>query len=253
MTVARLFEEELQRRGISFEIDAASQRYCFTRDEGVFSVCLDNLEREFQKDSDPDRIVRFIDGILKPASPLSADQIYLFLEPSDYEKLAEFRHPLSDRLDAVLSCFSSRNIHWLTSEDLSQLGLTEAEATTLALDNLDRAASETKVAVRHVKGVKLGLLETSFPSKPSLLLARGFRALIEPHLGWPLLAIMPHRSFLYLWNAEDRSFTEIVGPLVVGEYQKGGWPLSTELFRLDEHGLKAIGEFKLSKQSDEST
>lgn len=58
----QLFEQELQRRGISFARDGKSGRHVIERADGTrLLLSLDNLIREFERDKDTGCILRFID------------------------------------------------------------------------------------------------------------------------------------------------------------------------------------------------
>ncbi|MDB6078013.1 MAG: hypothetical protein JWO82_1760 [Akkermansiaceae bacterium] len=213
MNAAQLFEQELLNRGISFEIDPDSGLHQIIHQGTTFRISLENLGRELQRDGDAGRIHRFVDSIFKPTDPVSSEGLFLMLEPTGYDTPPDIRTPVSDFVDSVLVHLipPSGDIQWITPAILEDLALGEEEARILALSNLDRELQKVVFEFEEIDEVRLGFLNTSFPSKGSLLLAPGFRAFIEPYLGWPLLAVIPHRDFLYLWNARHRSFIGRVG------------------------------------------
>ena len=126
---------------------------------------------------------------------------------------------------------------------LDSLSLSEADAVATAFTNLGRALSEASVEFRDIDGVQLGFLSTSLPFKASLILAPNLREVIGAALGWPLMAVVPDRDFLYLWAARHTDFIQRVGSVVVREYSQASYPISTEVYEITDKAIRAIGEF----------
>jgi hypothetical protein len=249
MNVRTLFEDELRRRGFSFSIDAESGRHFVKIGDVQSLISLDNLQRDVAGDNDTGRVSRFVDTMIASASAplvgLSADQLYWCLEPSDHHARADYRVAISDQVDRVLVHLSSdeRRITWVTSKMLEVLGLPESDAGTRAFTNLGRALSEASVESQNIDGVQLGFINTSLPFKASLILAPNLREIVEAALGWPLLAVVPDRNFLYLWAARHTEFAGRVGRVVVREYSQSSYQISTEVYEITDQKIRAIGEF----------
>ena len=247
MDVQRLFEDELRKRGLTFSIDSESKRHAVELGGGRLLVSLDNLKRDVAADGDVERVSRFVDAIVASTegsdTELSADQLYWSLEPNDYEEPADFRVEISKRVDRALVHVSSdgRLITWVTSTMLRSLGLSEAEAGSKAFANLARVLSEATIESENIGEGRLGFINTSFPSKASLILAPNLREVAGPILGWPLLAVAPDRGFLYLWTAHHT--IQKIGGVVVREYSQAPYPISTEVYEITDDQVRAIGEF----------
>jgi hypothetical protein len=247
--VRKEFEAELARRKIAFSRDAESGRHAIAFGETRLLVNLENLVRDVSRDGDVGRIARFVDSIESSAAvdrnELDLSRIYWCLEPNDHVDKPDVRVALSDRVDRVL-CMVSRDgglITWVSAEMLAQAKLGEAEAGAQAFDNLAAALREAEISTNDIDGVKLGMLGSRLAFKAALILAPNAREILEPVLGWPLLAVAPDRDFLYLWNAGHAEFAGRVGGVVVREFQEAAYPVSTEVWRLDGDGVRAIGEF----------
>jgi hypothetical protein len=249
MNVRELFEDELQRRGISFTIDAESGRHAVEVGGGRMLVSLDNLQRDVAGDGDTGRVSRFVDAVVASSgaseSALSADQLYWCLEPSDYEEQADFRVAMSDRVDRVLVHLSSdgRLVTWVTPAMLHSLGLSESDAGAKAFTNLGCALSKATVESKDIDGVQLGFIGTSLPFKAALILAPNLHEVIGTVIGWPLMAVVPDRDFLYLWAARHADFVQRIGGVVVREYSQAAYPISTEVYEITDQKIRAIGEF----------
>ena len=182
-----------------------------------------------------------------PAEPKEMDvtRIYWCLEPGDYVEKADFRKSVSDKVDRVLVLLSKdrSKITWITPKMLETAGLTLEAATALGFENLSREMQIAKIEFKEIEGVRLCFVNTELPFKASLILAPSLRKCVEETLGWPLQAVAPDRNFLYLWAARHETFVGRVGGVVVEEYAKAPYPLSTEVYSIDDTGVRRIGAF----------
>jgi hypothetical protein len=256
MITRKLFEEELTKRGVKFSIDEESGRHVVFVNGGRSLVSLQNVQRDLERDNDVGRVSRFVDSVIASASMSgripSADQIYWSIEPNDYVDKADFRVALSDQVDRVLVHFCQERglITWVTLDMLKGLELSEVDAGRKAFTNLARALTETKIETQEIIGVKVAFLATALPFKASLILAPNLKEFIDPILGWPLMAVIPDRDFLYIWAARHTDFVGRVGGVVVREYTQASYPISTEVYEISDNGIKAIGAFP-KKPEDE--
>lgn len=252
MNVQAQFEDELRRRGFSFSIDAESGRHAVWIGDGArgrMLISLDNLLRDVASDGDVGRVARFVDAIAAsaddPHTVLSPDRLFWCLEPNDYEVCADYRIAISNCVDRVLAYLSDdgKYITWVTSSMLDSLGLSQEHAEARSFTNLGLALSEASLDVQDIDGVRLGLIGTTLPFKSSLILAPNLREVVEATLGWPLMAVVPDRNFLFLWAARHTNFAQRVGRVVVDEYSKSSYPISTEVYEITDSSIRAIGEF----------
>lgn len=212
-------------------------------------VSLENLQRDVAIDLDTNRVSRFVDAIVassrKSGNTLSVDGFYWCLEPSDYIDKADYRVALSDCVDRVLVHLSSdyRLVTWAAPEMLRSLRVSESEAGEKAFANLARALFESKLETKDIDGVQLGFISTPLPFKASLILAPNLREIVGSVLGWPLMAVIPDRDFLYVWAARHTNFVQRVGGVVVREYSQASYPISTEVYEIGEPGIRAVGAF----------
>jgi hypothetical protein len=251
--LALLFEQELVRRGIAFRLDDASERYVIRHAGLDLFVGLDNLRRGYARDGDASRVARFLDSVLAtpvggPESWAEAQANVLFcLEPSGYAEPPPLRVTLSDLVDRVLVHWdASRNtISWISQDQLDDWQVSLTDLSAVASGNLARALAEADVQYTEIDGMRLGWLSSALPFKTALMLAPNLKQVLSPVLGWPLLAVAPDRDFLYLWDAGHDDLLRRVGGVVVKEFKTAAYPLSTEVFRIDDEGISAIGAFPM--------
>lgn len=249
--VIKAFESEILRRGLGFGIEEGTGRYIISGLKDEKLVSLENLLKGVQSDGDLGRVSRFVDAIIasgNPGADFSKDRLYWALEPSAHFEKADFRVAVSTRVDRVLVHLSSdhRLITWVTPKMLESANLSHEEAFDAAFKNLARALSDSKIEFQEIDGVRLGFIAPAIPMKSSLILAPNLRQVVEATLGWPLQAVAPGRDFLYLWDARHEEFVERVGGVVVDEYSKASYPLSTEVYSITDEGVEALGAFPTS-------
>ncbi len=249
MGVQTIFEQELKRRGIPFGIDAESGRHSVEIGGARMLISLDNLERDVAADGDSGRVSRFVDAIVASSkvseAGISSDQLFWCLEPNDYKERPDYRVAMSDRVDRVLVHLSGDGQldTWVTPSMLNSLGMSESEAGARALANLGRALSQASIEAQDIDGIQLGMIGTSLPFKAAFIIAPNLREVVGAALGWPLMAVVPDRDFLYLWAARHTDFVQRIGRVVVDEYSRASYPISTEVYEITDEGIRAIGEF----------
>lgn len=243
------FEKELARRGVPFTVDHASGLTEIQRDGFRSIISLENLEKSYQLDRDPQHIVRFVDAVLASMRPreaeLSSDRLSWSLEPNDYADAPSIRSPLSPEVDRVLVHVSAtgERVTWVEPAMLAALRVTEDEAAARAFANLARDLSSSEIVVHEIAGAPLAHLNAMLPFKSALMLAPNLKERVGARIGWPLRSVVPARDFLYLWPAKHESALERLGGVVVREYAQAPHPISTEVYEIDDHGVRAIGAF----------
>jgi hypothetical protein len=250
--VSALFEQELTRPGVWFRLDDGSHRYRIEHHGGELLVSLDNLARAYNRDRDESRITFFVDTVLgnrfeNRPWPEAQPTILFALEPSDHAEPSDLRTPLSKQVDRVPVVYvadpSRGTITWITQAMLDDWNISLAELETTASRNLAAALAAAKVAYKDIDGVRLGISETDLAFKTALILAPNLQEVVSPTLGWPLLAVIPDRNFLYLWAVQHRDFMHRVGEVVIREFTSSPYPLTTEVFEIGDVGIVAIGAF----------
>lgn len=253
----QLFEAELQRRNVAFSIDEESGRHLLEKDGYKTLVSLENVTRELGQGEDEERMARFVDVIMTSVGERKnhwrIDQLYWVLEPNDYEEKATYRKEISDQVDCVLVHYDADagRITWVTADMLEALGLSLEQASAAARGNLGVELAAVGVETSDMQGVTLAMLPSYLPFKSSLILAPNLKKVLGEKVGWPLLAVAPVRDFVYLWPAEHLDFAGRVGKVVVREYQTSSYPISTEVFRIDDEGIEAIGAFPVERPAAE--
>jgi hypothetical protein len=247
----QLFLAELASRGIvPKELEDGGYRVVLG--DLKLTINLENKGREFDETGDEAILKHFVDTILEhqtipPASWEAArTRLFFAAEPSDHDFGDTCRQQVSDQVCLVLVYMAEQGQHivWMTPTLLAELGTSREQAEAHAVDNLARLMAETPIETTEVDGHLLGMLATHSPLKASLIFAKNLREKAEPLLGWPLFAVIPCRDFAYLIPESAQALFPRVAQVVIGEYTKRGYPISTEVFKIDSDKVEAVGEFQ---------
>lgn len=248
--VATLFLDELARRNIEVKLDDEGNYTLDARGLSI-NVSLENVSRDFERDRDPDCIVTFVDSITNPLVlpdwQEAKGRIRWQPEPNDHKFGDTLRDPLSDKVSLVLVYVdpSDTQIRRLTAANAEKWSKTRADLMAAAQENMDRILRQTKIETAPIEEHQFGMFSNELVAlKAALLICPNLKEVVEPVLGWPLFAVMPCRDFVYLLNQKDQPLLGRMGQVVMREYQKSGYPISTEVFEITDQCIRAIGDYQ---------
>jgi hypothetical protein len=246
-----LFEQELRRRGLSFRIDSESCRYIVPWDGLNLYITLDNLERTLADSDDESCVAEFADVVFKPREVLSwqtaSAKVFELLEPNDHLEAPPFRSPISRRLDRVLALWEGGGTaRWVSPGMLEEWGVDVEAVRSAACRNLATTLADAEICWKDYHGARLGYFGTMLPCKAALMMAANLKQIAAPTLGWPLLAVIPAQDFLLLWDASRQDLIPQLEAVVVDQFTRSAYPLTTEVFEISHEGISAIGDFPSS-------
>jgi hypothetical protein len=153
---------------------------------------------------------------------------------------------VSDQLACALTWTDpdEERVRLLASEALVQWALEEGDAWSEAGRRMDALLAKTPIEVHQVAGGRLAVLATASIFKASLIAAPSLRQFVEPVLGWPVLAVMPCRDFVYVLPQDAQDLLGRLGGVVTREFSASPYPLSLEAFLVADGGIQPIGSFQ---------
>ena len=257
---ATLFERRLRSRGAWFVFDVDTDTYRLANVDGLESaISLSNVVREFARDGDIYRAIRFADSMLLAVScpkdwSTVKHQVLWDIQSNSLEDQSDLTYNLSDQTHQVPVIYDpeTKHILFLDSHMLIEMNVSEQMVEQAADENLCAEAWNVLFIVREYAGVRYAIVTTHLPSKASLILAPNLRDIVEPSLGWPLFAVIPRRDFMFLYDARcfDKGAEDIfekipgLGNIVLEEFELGAYPLSTEIFKITDQGVRAVAEYR---------
>jgi hypothetical protein len=244
-----IFEDELSRRGIAFAKDD-DLTYRVQLDGGEVTASLGNVWRNAERDEDPDVIKRFVDKLLDnfcstlPTWVEASDLLLWAAEPADQDFGDTIKAVVTDEVSRVLTLTDAAQtkITWVTRATCREWGVTIDEAVAAAFLNQDRLLHGLELELAQAHGNALGMVPLDSPYKASVIFARSFKHLVESALGWPVLVVLPCRDFIYV-VADNSPLLNQMGSVVAEEFRNSGYPITTEVLRVSDDGIEAIGHF----------
>jgi hypothetical protein len=250
LALSNQFLGEFANRGLPSPVVLPDGTFAVKLNETEFTISLENLARDFATDQDLRRVSRFVETILStlqplPDWPLAKAGIRFSAERSDHDFGDSLYESITDSLCRVLAYVDpgETSITWLTASMLEDWNVSREEAAAVAAENMSELLRQTPVEIEMIDRFHLGMLATNSPLKASLIFSPNFAEILAPKLGWPVFAVIPCRDFAYVFPETDRDLIGRLGRVVVEEYSNGAYPISTEVYRLSDHGVKAIGRF----------
>lgn len=244
-----LFEAELTRRGLTFtREDADAYRIKVGKTSAVVSLA--NVARNVERDGDPAAITSYLDEVIAalrvkiPKWPDASRRVLFSAEPTDHDLSEVIALPVTKEVAKVLTVTDAKHsrITWVTKKMCEKWGVTPEEVGAAAAVNQDKLLDGIALEVDVVRGSALGMVPLASAYKASVIFAPGFKAFVEAALGWPVLVVIPCRDFIYV-VANDSPLVGHLGAVVVREFGGSGYPITTEVMRVSDGGIEAIGNF----------
>lgn len=247
-----IFEEELTRRQLSFRRTDKNIYVLSNRGLNI-TANLENIRRNAERDGDAEAIRRFVDHILdtmpavesrRRAWPEASKFLLFSPEPSDYDFGDTVHFEVSPQVHRVLTVTDEdwTTVSWVTNEMCAAWGVSVETACAVAIENQSALLDGVEIEVSKHGENKLGIVPVEEPYKASVIFAPSFKQLVQPEFGWPVLVVIPCRDFLYVLQ-NDSPLLNRLGGVVQREYRESGYPISTEVFRISDDGVTAIGAF----------
>jgi hypothetical protein len=221
------FEAELRRRGITVTA-LADAAYELRTADGALTLALDEVVGPVVRSEDPARIARLIDDVIQPVAPAT---------------FAEARPWLRWSVERATDAIAGQRTQWLSPATLAGWQVDAAQAQRAADANLDALLVDAELTIETVHDRPLGMVAVTPALKAAVLLAPSLRSRVTGPLGWPVLALMPCRDFVYLLAERDDALLDYLGDVVQREYRRSPYRLTTEVVRFADDGLTAIGAY----------
>jgi hypothetical protein len=244
------FESELRTRNVSFTGPDDQGLYKLELERGVVTVTLDNIARNYERDGDPEAIGRFVDQILAafvlPEWERAKSLLFFSAEPSDHKFGDTIRWQVSESVCKVLvlTDLQEGRITWVTPNMLGDWGISQEVAVESARANMDKLLQGIEPEIAgEIDGMPIGIIPLGSVFKAATIFAPGFKAFISKKLEWPVLAVIPCRDFIYIISEKDKALLNRMGAVVQREYRQSGYPITTEVLRVSDDGIEAVGRF----------
>lgn len=249
-TARRIFESELQKRKVSFSGPDAQGLYKLRVGPTDLTVSTENISRDYARSSDPKIIERFVDRVLAtgvvPAWEQARSLLFFSAEPADHQFGDTIHWTVSEKVCRVLvvTDLHEGTITWVTPDMLKNWHVSQDEALQAASTNMNRLLDGKQLELTGaIDGMSLGMVPVDSVFKASTIFAPNFKEFVSKQLGWPVLVVIPCRDFIFVLSEKDKALLKRMGGVIQKEYRQSGYPITTQVLRVSDEGISAIGSF----------
>ena len=247
------FKAQIEKHGMKIDSVDETELISISQGELNFRVSLDNVRRNYERDKDPTYITDLVETLVSHSFELPKkwvdvkNDIYISLFPNDFE-FNDFLHDkVTDEFSKVYIYNGNDKLTWISADDLEKWNITKTELDKQANNNADELLAKTPITIDTIENYKFGLIESEDTSlKGALLFAPTMKEKIEKDFGFPFYAVIPVRDFCYIYSEKDFDFFSCrIGSMVVDEYKKSYYPITTEILKFTDKGVDVVGKYSV--------
>jgi hypothetical protein len=244
------FKTQLENKGLTIDSIDKDGFILINIEETELKVSLENVRRNYERDNDDSYITDLVNTIVSHSSKKEdweniKDKIYVQFFPNDFEFENLVYEKVTNEFSKVFMVNTNNNFSFISDDDLIDWKLDlEALKNQVSL-NLDTFVEKIQIEVEDVDNHKLGMINIEEVwLKSACLFSSKIKNLVKSNIGFPFYAVIPVRDFCYIFGEQDfEYFSERLGSVVVEEYEKSGYPITTEILKFSETGVKAMGKY----------
>jgi hypothetical protein len=221
--------------------------------EGSIKVSLDNVRKSHERDGDFSHLDSLIESIHEylietpiPDWQNCKGNVYLSLFPSDHDFTDFIHEPVTPEFDKYYVLKNGDQYIWMNTPQLKQWGIDEQILKAQIAFNMASLLQESAIeTVVLDDGTTLAYFDTPMVElKAAMLFSDNLKEKILPILGWPVYCVLPVRDFCYLFSEADmEALVESLAGTVVKEYNESGYEITTEILKISDEGIEAIGKY----------
>lgn len=245
------FKSQIEKHGMKIDSVDATELIYISQGEITLKVSLDNVRKNYERDKDTSHISDLVKTLVSYSVELPAkwevakNDVFISLFPNDYQFTDSLHRKITDEFSKVYVYSGNDMLTWITTGDLKKWNITEADLDRQANSNADKLLAVTPISFDTIENRKLGLFEVEHTAlKAALLFAPTMKEKVKKDFGFPFYAIIPVRDFCYIFSEKDFDFfSGRIGKVVVDEYKKSGYPVTTEILKFTDKGVEAVGQY----------
>lgn len=245
------FKSQIEKYGMRIDSFDETELIYISQGETTLKVSLDNVRKNYERDKDTSHISDLVQTLISNSLELPSkwtdvqNDIYISLFPNYYEFADSLHSKVTDEFSKVYIHSGQGKLTWITPDDLKKWNITEADLDKQANQNADKLLAVTPISFDTIENRKVGLIEVEHTSlKPALLFAPSMKEKVKKDFGFPFYAVIPVRDFCYIFSEKDFNFFSArIGQIVIDEYKKSGYPITTEILKFTDKEVKAVGKY----------
>lgn len=248
--VFNTFKKQLESKGLTIDSIDKEGFILINVEESELKVSLDNVRRNYERDNDESYITDLVNTIVSHSEKKEdweniKDKIYVQFFPNDFEFENLVHEKVTNEFSKVFMVNTNNNFSFISHDDLTDWNLDLEELKNQVDLNLDAFSDKVKIEIEDIENHKLGMIDIEEVwLKSACLFSSKIKDLVQNNIGFPFYAVIPVRDFCYIFGEQDFGyFSERLGSVVVDEYEKSGYPITTEILKFSENGVQAMGKY----------
>lgn len=244
------FKTQLESKGLTIDSIDKDGFILVNVEESELKVSLDNVRRNYERDNDESYITDLVNTIVSHSSKKEdwesiKDKIYVQFFPNDFEFENLVHEKVTNEFSKVFMVNTNNNFLFISDDDLIDWNLDLEKLKNQVDLNLGAFLDKVKIEIEDVENHKLGMIDIEEVwLKSACLFSSKIKDLVQNNIGFPFYAVIPVRDFCYIFGEQDFGyFSERLGSVVVDEYEKSGYPITTEILKFSENGVQAMGKY----------
>ena len=245
------FKSQIEKKGMKINSIDESGLIHISRGEWKLKISLENVRKTFNRDKDKIHISNLVESLLVDQIVFPQnwaeckDKVFITLFPNDMDFDNMIHQKITDEFSKVYMLSSDTNQIFVSKNNLDKWSITEKDLDIQANTNADNLLSKSTLSFDTIEKRKLGIINIDNETlKPALLFAPTMREKVKKDFGFPFYAVIPVRDFCYIFSEKDFDFfSERIGDVVADEYKQSGYPITTEILKFTDKGVKAVGHF----------
>ena len=249
------FKSQIEKEGMKIDSIDETELIYITKGEITLEVSLDNVRRNYKRDNDKTHISDLVKTLVDYSIDIPTNwsdakkNIFISLYPNDFDFKDFINIKVTNKTNKVYLHNDNDRFTWISNTDLEKWNITDSDLENQAQKNADRILAKSQIKFDTIENRKLGMLESKHVNlKSALLLAPSMKEKVKTDFSYPFYAVIPVRDFCYIFSEKDfEFFSQRIGPVVIDEFKQSGYPITTELLKFSDDGIKTVGIYEVTE------
>ncbi|MFB3386974.1 hypothetical protein [Flavobacterium sp. LAR06] len=244
------FKMQLESKGLIIDSIDEDGFINVNVEESYLKISLDNVRRNYERDYDDSHITDLINVIVSHSSKKEdweeiKNKVYIQFFPNDFDFENLIYEKVTNEFSKVFMVSTNNSFSFVSDDDLIDWNLDLDDFKKQVDLNLDIFLDKVQIEVEDIDSHTLGMINIEDVwLKSACLFTLKIKDLVKDNIGFPFYAVIPVRDFCYIFGEQDLEyFSERLGSVVLEEYEKSGYPITTEILRFSENGVESIGKY----------
>ena len=249
------FKTRLEDLGLSInKIDEEGLIY-IEHGENTLKISLDNVRRSYDQNGNFDHLDNLVQSIHDyimeipiPEWNECKSKVFLSLFPSNFDFGDYINEKVTSDFHKYYVYFDNNQYVWINHEQLDVWNISEQEFKMQVDNNMNNLLDKTNIEMLQTENnAKLAYFDAEIEGlKAALLFSKNLKQKVLSILGFPIYCVLPVRDFCYMFSEQDKDdLINSLGETVLKEYQNSGYEITTEIIKISDEGIEAIGKYKL--------